>query len=316
MRVLIVGGAGFIGLSVVQNIQESGWEPTVIDNSLNFPHNKFDQSLQQNLIVKDILTLQPSDLDGRFDSLIHLAAIPSVSSSWRDLYQAHQHNLSTTVKVMELCRQLQIPKLIFASSAAVYGDSLLGKKYFLNERRTLSPQSPYGLQKKSSEEYLTLVAPSLDLQVVTLRLFNVYGYKAISDLKGQDVISIFTRKAFQNEGLTIFGDGQQQRDFIHVQDVARAFRLALSRPRQSTPVEVFNIGVGQGRSLLDVIDILRGHFPDWQHQPCFQPSRRGDIAYSVAAVERAKQELGFEAQISLSEGIALLIHQLRQNAAQ
>ncbi|WP_072619984.1 NAD-dependent epimerase/dehydratase family protein [Spirulina major] len=303
MHVLIIGGAGFIGSYLVRHLERSH-QITIVDNLITGHLEGLPRSLQNNVITEDIVNVVSETFITPIDAIIHLAAIPSVHHSWQNIISIHHHNLSTTVKVIELCQKLSISKVIFASSAAVYGAR--DGNDAIAESTPCIPTSPYGLQKLASEQYLQLFAPRLKLQVIALRLFNVYGNKQQVNSKYSDVVSIFKQVMEQNKPIMIYGDGSQQRDFIYVQDVAIAFSQALTVSLDHGSFEAINLGTGQSSSLLDLITGLRCNFPQWHGKIQYYPIRSGDIHHSLANTTKAEQLLNIRPQFSLESGLAQL----------
>lgn len=209
--------------------------------------------------------------------------------------------------VIELCQALNIPKLVFASSAAVYGRQ---QSLPIYETDDTNPISPYGLQKLVSEQYASLFAQQLGFSFVGLRLFNVFGPRQVPNSQYSGVISIFVAAMRQGLPITIYGDGSQTRDFIFVKDVARAFAKALTTPLKYGSSFVCNLGTGNSISLTQLVDILKDCLPDWKSEIRFAPSRPGDIQHSQADISKALSLLDFTPQWSMQSGINDLINSL------
>lgn len=207
--------------------------------------------------------------------------------------------------VIELCQALNIPKLVFASSAAVYGKQTIPS----SEADTTIPISPYGLQKLVSEQYASLFARKLGFSFVGLRLFNVFGLRQVPNSQYSGVISIFVAAMCQGIPITIYGDGTQTRDFIFVKDVARAFAKALTTPLNDSSF-VCNLGTGNSISLTQLINILKECFPSWKSEIISAPPRPGDIQHSQADISKAFSLLDFTPQWSMQSGINYLIKSL------
>ncbi len=311
MRFLVTGGAGFIGSHLIENLLADHHEVTVIDNlSTGKLQNltKLDNpklSFLQKSILTDGLTNCPPELMGQYDGLVHLAATPSVTQSWFEPLAAHENNVSATVAVIQWCHQLKIPRLVFASSAAVYGHP---RDPLISESAPTQPISPYGLQKLVSEQYIALFSKQFGISSVNLRLFNVFGAGQDPNSPYSGVISIFTKRMGAGKPLTLYGDGTQTRDFIYVKDVATAFKQALTQPIQDGSSLTCNIGTGRAISLLQLVDALKTCFPQWSEIIHFEPTRLGDIQHSQADVTQAALQLNFTPQWSLQSGLMALVN--------
>ena len=305
MHFLVTGGAGFIGSHVVEHLLSNGHSVTVIDNLSTGSLDNLPDHRQLILVNKNLLACQPKDFTQPIDGIAHLAAIPSVEKSWLQPLETHQNNLSATISVILLCKALQIPRLVFASSSAVYGDT---SKLPVKEEYSICPVSPYGLQKIVSERYISLFSQQLNLSSISLRLFNVFGPRQNPYSHYSGVISIFTNALKQKSQITIYGDGSQTRDFIYVKDVVNAFVIALTIPLSNRSNFVCNIGTGRRTSLLDLVNILKSHFTQWDSLINFADFRPGDIRHSQADISRSKSYLNFTPQWSVESGLSELIN--------
>lgn len=307
MHFIVTGGAGFIGSHVSEQLLSEGHHVTVVDNLTtgnlqNLPTHPYLKILQ-----KDISICQPEDFPNKIDGIAHLAATPSVTDSWLHPLEAHHNNLSATIAVIQLCQALKVPRLVFASSAAVYGNPTTLP---ISEAQETSPISPYGLQKLVSEQYASLFAQHLGFSFVGLRFFNVFGPRQFPNSQYSGVISIFVSAMQQGLPITIYGDGTQTRDFIYVKDVANGFATSLTTPLDSGSSLICNLGTGKSTSLVQLVDILKTCFPDWHSDIKFAPARLGDIQHSLANISNASSYLGFTPQWSAQSGLQLLIKSL------
>jgi len=288
-RYIVTGGAGFIGSHIVETMLENGAEVFVIDNLTSGLRENLPDHSGVHVLAMDILSCAPADLPVSVDGIVHLAARPSVVDSWAHPMDVHQANLSSTIAVIELCRQLEIPRIVFASSASVYGNQEILP---VDEGVCPNPASPYGLQKLASESYLNLFCGHYGISAASLRFFNVYGPRQQPGSPYSGVISLLLDAMLEQQPFTIFGDGEQTRDFVYVKDVAgfvcRALQCDLPR-RENT---VLNIGSGQQVSINQLIELLRRHIPDWQAEIRHAPERPGDIKRSQADVAKAAAILG------------------------
>lgn len=300
MHFLITGGAGFIGSHLTEELLSQGYQVTVVDNLSTGSLQNLPAHPQLNLIEKDILECQPSDFLDPIDGIAHLAATASVPTSWFNPLQAHHNNLSATVWVIELCQRLKIPRLVYTSSAAVYGEQTLMP---IVETQITQPIAPYGWQKLFSEQYACLFAQRVGFSFVGLRLFNVFGPRQLPDSSYSGVISVFVNAMKQGLPITIYGDGQQTRDFVYVKDVANALSKGLVTPLSSGSSVICNIGTGKTTSLLQLIDILKTCFKGWKLPLNFAPERLGDIRNSQADISQAYNILKFTPQWSIQAGL-------------
>ena len=313
MNVLVTGGAGFIGSHVVEWLIADGHSVTVIDNFSTGKRENLPTHSRLTLIEKDVLDCSAatiaSSASSHYDGLIHLAAIPSVSHSWSAPQLAHNNTLSTTVAVIQLCQQLGISRIVFASSAAVYGHPAAVP---VSEDCPTRPLSPYGLQKLASENYISLYASHLGISAVSLRFFNVFGPRQDARSPYSGVISVFAQAMRSGSPVVINGSGEQTRDFVYVKDVVTALKKALLLPLMPGQSVSCNIGTGQSISILQLRDALQDCFPRWQANTRFAPARAGDIHHSQADISKAQQYLAFEPTFSVQRGLSALIASLPQ----
>lgn len=304
MNFLITGGAGFIGSHLTNQLLSLGHRVIIVDNFSTGRLENITPHQNLKLLAKDILTCQPEDFTEPIDGIAHLAATASVPTSWFNPLSAHHNNLSATIWVIELCQRLNIPRLVYTSSAAVYGEQSCLP---ILEDQPTSPIAPYGWQKLFSEQYASLFASKVGFSFVGLRLFNVFGPRQLPDSNYSGVISIFTKSISQGKPLIMYGDGQQTRDFIYVKDVANALKQALLVSRESASSLICNIGSGSATSLLDLVDTLKIFFPKWSLPIQFEPERPGDIRDSQADISKAKESLDFIPQWNLEAGLQELV---------
>jgi UDP-glucose 4-epimerase len=308
---IVTGGAGFIGSHLTEQLLAAGHWVTVVDNLTTGRLENLPRSERLRFLNKNILRCQPEDFPDPINGIAHLAATPSVTDSWLHPIAVHENNLSATIAVISLCKTLNIPKLVFASSAAVYGTQT---QLPISEDRETYPISPYGLQKLTSEHYAQLFAKEFGFAFLGLRLFNVFGSRQLPNSQYSGVISIFIQAMQSGLPITIYGDGQQTRDFIYVKDVATAFAkaLLLSMPQGSSLI--CNVGTGQETSLLELVAILKDCCDGWQGKLNFFPERLGDIQRSRADVSRLRSQLGFTPHWSVESGLQMLLNGWQQCA--
>lgn len=307
MKFIVTGGAGFIGSHLTEQLLAENHSVIVVDNLSTGSLQNLPNHPQLKFLQKDILTCHPDDFPETIDGIAHLAATPSVTESWLKPLKAHHNNLSATVHIIQLCQALNIPRLIFASSAAVYGNKT---QLPIRESQETSPISPYGLQKLVSEQYANLFAKQVGLSFIALRFFNVFGPRQMPNSPYSGVISIFTKAMAEGLPITIYGDGQQTRDFIYVKDVAIAISQALTLPLAAGSCISCNLGSGKQTSLLDLVDILKSCFPNWNEAINLATPRTGDIQHSQADISKIQSLLGFTPQWSVEAGLHKLVKSL------
>lgn len=313
MRFLVTGGAGFIGSHLIERLLTRGHEVTVLDNLSTGKRENLRTHSRLTFIEEDVLTCEagailysgrgPNHQAAQYDGLAHLAGTPSVTHSWIDPLAAHGNTLSGTVAAIQLCQQLRIPRLVFASSAAVYGDLA---RVPVSEDSPAQPLSPYGLQKLASEQYIALFAKHLNISAVNLRLFNVFGPRQDPTSPYSGVISIFASAMQTGRDVVINGGGRQTRDFVYVQDVAIAFERALTASLAAGSALTCNIGTGKAISIAGLKMALQDCFPHWTGKTRFALPREGDIQESQADIEKARRYLDFEPQFSVQAGLEAL----------
>jgi len=305
--VLVTGGAGFIGSHLIPRLLELGHSVTVLDNlsagkleNLNevLDHPKFTF---QRGDIRD-KTLLDEVFDG-VDSVIHLAALIDISASVADPIQNHEVNLNGTFNMLHASVKHKVEKFVFASSTAVYGDA---KTLPIQEDTALHPISPYAASKVAGEAYCSAFANCYDIDTVALRFFNIYGPRS-ENSSYSGVITKFFQKIIKGEVLTIDGDGEQTRDFVHVSDVVKAVILALQH--EGLKGEVFNVCTGIPTSVNQLASTLKvdtGKNPTIRHGP----ARIGDIRSSYGDPAKAAENLSFKASVDLKKGLKLLLEEL------
>lgn len=307
MKILVTGGAGFIGSHIVDRLLEEKAEVIVVDNlsggSLQnlpsgFPYVEMD--IRNAEII-------PWMQKQNFDYVIHQAAQVSVPKSIDNPVEDCSINLAGLLNLLEGARLSQVKRFVFASSAAVYGD-VHPQDLPIREVLPKDPLSFYGLTKWTGEEYLRLYAQSFGLEYVTLRYANVFGERQGAGGEG-GVIDIFCKAMLKNEPLTLFGDGTQTRDFVYVKDVAQAVFQALLT---SFPNRAYNISTQTETSLNDLIKQLE----EIEEKPisvCHLEERAGDIRRSLLSTLEARDLLEWVPQTSLKAGLTNLLRSLRKN---
>ncbi len=307
MRTLVTGGAGFIGSHLVDRLLAEGHEVRVLDS--------FSTGKRENLAhVQERITLHEADVrdvaaveraaEG-CEVVFHEAAVVSVPYSVEHPQETHDVNLQGTLNVLLAARKHGVRRVVFASSAAIYGEEPTLPK---SEIMIPEPIAPYGVEKLASEHYLHTFAKLYGVETVALRYFNVFGPRQDPSSPYSGVISVFVRRLLANEPITIFGDGQQSRDFVEVRDVVAANLLAATVPGVSG--RVFNVARGERTTLLELAGLL-GKLAGRDAGPNLAAERAGDIRHSHASIDRARAELGYVPQVAVSAGLTALFEHER-----
>ena len=297
MKILVTGGAGFIGSHLMRKLEEAGHEAIALDNlSTGLRENLLPT---MKLVVMDIHDKEVETLFQKehFDAVVHLAAQTLVSDSMVDPENDMYQNVAGIVRILECCRKYGVKRVIFSSSAATYGD-VADSVLPISETLPQTPLSFYGLTKKTAENYLDLYHLAYGLDYVVLRFANVYGERQGDGGEG-GVISIFTKRLAQGKGITIFGDGKQTRDFVYAGDIADGIIKALETKACNT---AYNLSTTEETSLQELVTIL-SKVSGKDVIPTYDKPREGDIYRSSLNNSKAKCNLQWEPKISLEEGL-------------
>jgi len=298
MKYLVTGGAGFIGSHLVDALLAQGADVVVLDNlSTGLGTNLASGASLVRGDVGDISLL--GDVLPGCAAVFHLAAVSSVQASLDQPLAVHGANLTATLALLEAARRHGVKRLVFSSSAAVYGDT---HGEAAREDMVPRPLSHYAVQKLASEHYCAVYAKTFGLETVCLRYFNVFGPRQRDDSPYSGVIARFLAAARAGHAPTIFGDGRQTRDFCPVADVVGANLAAAHSQADRVAGRVFNIGTGRSIALLDVIGLLREVFPAMP-EPLRLPPRAGEILHSRADIRLACDNLGYEPQIPFAAAL-------------
>jgi UDP-glucose 4-epimerase len=286
MRVVVTGGAGFIGSHLAAHLAERGFRVVAVDNLERASAVKRLEDAGVPLVVGDVrhVDLPPAD------AVVHAAAYISVDESWERPYDYMWNNAATTARVAKQCAETGA-RLIYISSAAVYGEP---QRLPIDENHPTRPLSPYGFSKLAGEQVAQMLVP----KAAVLRLFNVYGPGQTGPYAG--VITKFIERAKRGLPPVIYGDGTQTRDFVHVADVARFVEVVLDRGAAG----IFNVGTGRAVSIRELAAIVM-RLAGLGGEPLYGPPRPGDIKHSAADVTKARA-LGWEPRVPLEEGLRRL----------
>jgi UDP-glucose 4-epimerase len=303
MRVLVTGGAGFIGSHIVEHFQGTA-DVRVLDNLRSgFKHNL--AGFQHEFIQAPISDREAvrCAMEG-VDFVFHLAAMISVPESVQKPIDCNEINTTGTLVVLEEAARARVKKLVFSSSAAIYGNNPATPKV---ETMLPEPKSPYAVTKLDGEYYCKMFADEGRLATTSLRYFNVFGPRQDPKSQYAAAVPIFIERAVKNEPITIHGDGEQTRDFIYVKDIAAANAFFAT---QSPATGVFNVGYGRRITINDLaatICRLAGSHSAIQ----YAPERPGDVKHSLAAIERLR-DAGFVPTANLHDGLNATVEFFRK----
>jgi len=310
--ILVTGGCGFIGTNLVKYLAERSYKVRILDN-LSTPsplwttasHSSSRSPLTQpaELLVGDIRdpVVVSKALD-TIDAVVHLAACASVVESLKNPKENWDVNVNGTLNLLEACRHKGIGKLIFASSNAVLGE----QPPPVNEAKIPRPLSPYGASKLAGEALCSTYFHSFGLNTISLRFANCYGPYAEHN---PSVITRFINWARQGKPLIVYGDGNQTRDFVHVEDVSQAIHLsliALDSEGYTEDLLLFQIASGVETSVNELVNLIRKIAADREIPVIHEPRRKGEIERNYSDIDRARRLLGFEPRITLEEGLEAL----------
>ncbi|MEZ5299071.1 MAG: NAD-dependent epimerase/dehydratase family protein [Verrucomicrobiales bacterium] len=307
-RILVTGAAGFIGSHTCERLVADGHKVLGVDNFRTGRRRNLAGLLSDpnfrltELDARETEKLAEAAKEFGADGMLHLAALVSVEEGQRNPGLNHDLNINAAQSAVEAARLAGVGRIVFASSAAVYGDTEVMP---IREAAAMpDPISLYGAAKLASEHILKSYARSYGLTAICLRYFNVFGERQDPNSPYSGVISIFSDRFAAGRQATIFGDGLQSRDFIHVSDIARANAAALTAAGAATGS--YNVCTGQSTTLLDVVEVLKSVCP---HAPeiAFGEARGGDIRHSLGDPSAARASFGFEAQRSFADGLRGLV---------
>jgi len=301
MQVLVTGGAGFIGSHLTKALLAEGAAVRVLDN-LSTGNRCNLAGLDVELIEGDVADWEVVRSAVSDCALVyHQAALVSVPRSLEQPQLNQRSNVTGFFNVIEAARQAAVKRVVYASSAAVYGNL---PQLPNRESDPLAPITPYAAAKRMGEVLAGSYAAAYGLEVIGLRYMNVFGPRQDPSSPYSGVLSIFCRAVLENRGVTIHGDGEQTRDFIYVADVVQAnLRAARIAAQHLSDEPVFNVGRGKQTSLNQIVALLQ-EIAERPLPVSYSAERPGDIKHSVADISRARQMLGFEPKTTVKEGLA------------
>ncbi len=300
MKALVTGGAGFIGSNIVGLLLSLGYEVTVIDD-LSSGHRV---NIADRVARGEVRFIEADIRDGTAveqacagqDVVFHLAACVGRQKSLDNPLLDAGTNVLGTVNVLEGMRKQGVPRIVYSSSAAIFGELLTPT---IDENHPQNADSPYGVTKLAAEKMILAYSGIYDITGVCLRYFNIYGVNQRFDLYG-NVIPIFAKRIYSGQPITIYGDGTQTRDFVNVRDVARANLLA-SRSERGT--DVYNLGSGSSITINELAEIMQ-RIAGRRVGVVYAPERPADVKHCKAETAKVARELGFVASVGLEEGLA------------
>ena len=315
MKALVTGGAGFIGSHLAEALCRRGDKVVILDDlssgtldNLAWRAPAHELEFVQGDAGDDVLLNQ---LLNDCDCVFHLAAMPSVQQSIIAPLESNRRNLDATLRLFVAARDARVRRVVFASSSSVYGDA---KAEASQEASSPGLLSPYAIQKCAAEQYAQLFHRLYGLPVVTLRYFNVFGPRQAYDSPYAGVVARFCKAVLNSRPITIYGDGQQSRDFTYVDNVVSANLLAAAAPEEKIAGRTFDCATGTSVSVIE----LAGTLADLTGRPLAQslePSRVGDIRDSHANIGAIEGELGYRVIVSWKEGLRRTLDSYRLRTA-
>lgn len=295
MKVLVTGGAGFIGSNLVELLVAHNHEVIVLDNlSTGYKCNldRFDVRLIEG-DIRDKELVEKAAVG--VEAIFHLAASIGNVKSLTNPQEDSEVNVIGTLNVLEAARKNNVSRVVYSSSAAIFGELITMP---IAEDHPQNPDSPYGVSKLAGEKQVLCYAKLYDITAVCLRYFNVYGVRQRYDAYG-NVIPIFANRLMNGKPLTIFGDGEQTRDFVNVKDVAKANFYAATVAKKT---EVYNVGCGQNITINQLAQYVQ-EASGIQTTIEYAPPRKGEVLHCRADISRLKHDLGFEPEADMRAGL-------------
>src|SRR5690554_7464 len=313
---LVTGGAGFIGSNLVGALLEQGHTVRVLDNfSTGKRENLAPYGSRVEVIEGDLTDLDTvrRAVQG-VDVVLHQGALASVPRSIEDPISSNEANVKGTLHVLIAAKDAGVKRVVYASSSSVYGDQAVTEP----KVETMPPQpiSPYAVSKLSGEQYCQVFYEVYGLETVSLRYFNVFGPRQDPHSEYAAVIPKFITCMLEGQRPTIFGDGEQTRDFTYIGNVIKGNLLAATAPAERVAGQVFNMATGAQISLNGLVEMLQ-EITGQNLAPVYAPPRTGDIKHSRADIEKARRLLGYEPEVSFLEGLRQTVewYQSRDGAA-
>jgi nucleoside-diphosphate-sugar epimerase len=309
-RVLVAGGAGFIGSHIVDKLLHQDIEVTVLDNlytgrTENIEHCKGSRNFR--FVRGDVRSFNfVKRLVKNVDAVFNEAAVVSVSRSLENPLLANEVNVGGTLNLLKASLDSGVKRFVQASSASVYGNT---EALPVDESMAPNPVSPYAAAELAAENYAKVFHRAYGLETVCLRYFNVYGPRQTFSIYS-GVTTIFLNQLSQDQQPIVFGDGNQTRDLVYVEDVVKANMLALNT--EKAVGEALNIATGIPHTINELVQKIQERLGKQHLTPIYKSPRQGDIRHSYACIEKAKKMLGYKPESSLDQGIAKLVEWYQQ----
>ena len=302
MKCLVTGGAGFIGSNIVEQLIKLGHQVIVLDNLSTGKLSNLHQVKNKIEFVNVDVTNSDNFIDGYFnnvDWVFHLAGLADLVPSIKNPNSYFQANVKGTLNILEASKKVKIKKLIYAASASCYG---IPDKYPTSEKSKIDPQFPYALTKFLGEQLVIHWAKVYHMPNVSLRFFNAYGPRSRTTGAYGSVFSIFLAQKLAKKSLTIVGDGNQTRDFIHISDLVD---ITIKVAESGKDGEVYNVASGQETSINSLADIIGGN-------KVKIPKRPGETDRSLADISKIKAHFNWKPKITINEGIKMLLKNINE----
>jgi len=300
-KVLVTGGAGFMGSHLVDRLVQKNLSVTVFDNMSTGTHANISQHMGRKnftLAKGDVRNgRKTSEAIRRSKIVFHFAAVADVQQSVEDPLLVNQVNVLGTLNLLEACRNSDVDLVVYASSCAIYGDA--GKDR-IGEDAPLRPLSPYAASKLAAESYCLAFRRTYGLPVVCLRFFNVYGPRQRPGPYA-GVVAKFAQRLLRNQPPIIYGDGEQSRDFVNVRDAVKACLLLLER--RETVGRAINIGSGRPTTINDLARLLTDLTDKTHLKAVYRSAREGEVRHSLASISVARKVLGYRSTVPLKKGL-------------
>src|SRR5580700_2483761 len=307
---LITGVAGFIGSSIARALLERGEEVRGIDNlSTGKRENLAEILARMDFREADLLDLEATKKACQgVECVFHQAAIPSVPKSVLDPLGSNQANVDGTVNLLVAARDAKVRRVMYAASSSAYGDTPTLPKH---EAMKPDPISPYAVAKLASEHYLISFYRCYQLETVALRYFNIFGPRQDPSSPYSGVLAKFITVMLRGEQPSIYGDGEQSRDFTYIDNAVEANLLACKAPAAKVAGQMFNVATGRRVSLNETFKLLQP-LTSYKGQPKYGPERGGDIKHSLADISKAEAGLGYKPKIDFEEGLRRTVEWYRK----
>ncbi len=310
MRALVTGGAGFIGSHIAHRLLEGGHEVVILDNFFTGKRENCAAIAKDvRLVEGDVRSIETVEKTAAGCELVfHEAAIVSVPFSVERPQESHDVNIQGTLNVLQAARKAGARRVVFASSAAIYGEEPTLPK---RETMRAEPMSPYGVEKITGEHYLATWSKLFGVETVALRYFNVFGQRQDPKSPYSGVISIFVDRILAGKPITFFGDGSQSRDFVFVANVVDANILAATQDAKVVSGHAFNVACGKRTTLVELATLIE-RAAGKKVERAFAEPRAGDIKDSLADIALARAKLGYDPKVEVEEGLKRLVDYIQQ----